>query len=471
MLPKLGFHGAAGAVTGSHHLLDTGRTLLGIDAGLFQGSRELDRLNWRVFGHDIRLMDALVLTHAHIDHCGRVPVLSREGYRGPVFSTSATLELAGLMLRDSARIMEEESVHDSHHPEQREEGGPQGRDPPFQSEPLFTERDVENALGLFRPIDYGRQFSPGVDVNVRFRDAGHILGSAMLELDVSGRTLIFSGDLGRPGSPLVRDPERPAAADWLVLESTYGDREHADKADRGQRLFSIIRETVERGGNVVIPAFTVGRTQDILYELNPFAESGRLPRIATFVDSPMAISAGEIYRRHPECFDEPTRAFLARGDDPLSFPGLVLARTRDDSKRINSLKEPHIVIAGNGMCTGGRVRHHLAQNLGREESTILFVGYQAEGTLGRQLRDGSRSVRMFGKPFDVRAHIEVMDAYSAHADRSEILDWLGGFRKFPQKVFLVHGEPQASASLAEAIEQRFGVRAAVPRPGETYELD
>jgi metallo-beta-lactamase family protein len=470
-LPRLEFHGAAGAVTGSHHLLDTGRTRLGIDAGLVQGSREMEWLNWQGFGHDIRRMDALVLTHAHIDHCGRVPVLAKDGYRGPVFSTAATLDLAGLMLHDSARLMEEEALHDSHHPEQGEEGRLRGGGVAVRSEPLFTERDVEDALGLFRPQDYGRPFSPAPDIQVRFRDSGHILGSAMVELDISGRVGIFSGDLGRPGSPLLRDPERIAEADWLVMESTYGDREHADKADRGRRLFSIIRETIDRGGNVVIPAFTVGRTQDILYELNTYAEKGQLPLIATFVDSPMAISAGEIYRRHPECFDVETLAMLARGDDPLSFPGLRLARTKEESIKINALREPHIVIAGNGMCTGGRVRHHLAQNLGREESTILFVGYQAEGTLGRQLRDGSKMVRMFGKPFDVRAHIEVIDAYSAHADRSEILDWLEGFKTFPRKIFLVHGEPQASASLASAIYQRFGIEPTVPRSGETLELD
>jgi len=231
-----------------------------------------------------------------------------------------------------------------------------------------------------------------------------------------------------------------------------------------------VKETIDRGGNVVIPAFTVGRTQDLLYELNPYAESGRLPRISTFVDSPMAISAGEIYRRHPECFDDEARAHLARGDDPLGFPGLVLTRTRDQSKRINSTREPHIIIAGNGMCTGGRVQHHLAQNLGREESTVLFVGYQAEGTLGRKLRDGARTVDMFGKSFDVRAHIESLDAYSAHADRSEILGWLGGFGKFPQKVFLVHGEPAASASLAASISRQFGAETVIPRPQERFEL-
>jgi len=463
MVIRLQFGGAAGGVTGSHHLLDTGNARLGVDAGLYQGSRETEQMNRRGFGHDPRDMDALLLTHAHIDHCGRVPLLAKMGFRKPVFCTGATRDLADLMLRDSARLMEEEAEHDGRHPDRSDR-------PSFQG-PLFSENDVEAALHLFRPVDYGSSFSFGAGLSITFRDAGHILGSAMLELDISGRKMVFSGDLGRPGSPLVRDHELVGEADWLVLESTYGDREHADKRDRSQRLLSIVGETVGRGGNVVIPAFTVGRTQDILYELNPYAESGRLPRIATFVDSPMAISAGEIYRRHPECFDDETRAFLARGDDPLSFPGLRLTRSRDESKAINSMREPHIVIAGNGMCTGGRVQHHLVQNIGREESTILFVGYQAEGTVGRKLRDGAKMVNMFGKSFDVRARIESLDAYSAHADRSEILDWLGGFKRSPQKIFLVHGEPPASASLASAIMRQSGAEVIIPRPGERFELD
>jgi len=462
MVIKLQFHGAAGTVTGSHHLLDTGKVKVGIDAGLFQGPGELEELNRQGFGHDPRQMDALLLTHAHIDHSGRVPLLAKNGYRKPIFSTGATRDLADLMLRDSARLMEEDAVHESHHPDQRDRMASPG--------PLFLERDVDAALRLFRPVPYGSGFFLGRDLDIVFRDAGHILGSAILELNLAGRKLVLSGDLGRKGSPLIRDPVRVAEADWLVLESTYGDREHADKADRGQRLLTIIKETIDRGGNVVIPAFTVGRTQDLLYELNAIVESGRLPRVTTFVDSPMAISASEIYRRHPECFDDETNALLARGDDPLWFPGLTNTRTRDESKQINFTREPHIVISGNGMCTGGRVQHHLAQNLGREESTVLFVGYQAEGTLGRRLRDGARTVGMFGKQFEVRCRVESLDSFSAHADRTELLGWLRGFKRFPRRVFLVHGEAPASSSLAAAIRQEFGAEVLIPRPGEEFEL-
>jgi metallo-beta-lactamase family protein len=281
----------------------------------------------------------------------------------------------------------------------------------------------------------------------------------------------MSGDLGRPGAPFLRDPETVAEADWLVLESTYGDREHADKSDRGRRLFDIVRETIGRGGNVVIPAFAVGRTQEILYELNAFAEKGLLRGVPVFVDSPMAISASEIYGRHPECFDADTKAMLSRGDDPLSFPGMKFTRSKEQSKAINDLREPHIIISASGMCTGGRVVHHLAHNLERPESTVLFVGYQAEGTTGRRIRDGARRIRLFGKDFEVRARVAVLDSFSAHADRSEILEWLGRFKRFPGTVFLNHGEGSATESLAQDIRGRFGAKVLTPALGTGVELD
>jgi metallo-beta-lactamase family protein len=447
---RLEFHGGAGGVTGSHTVLDTGKGRIGIDAGTFQGGAGQEELNWRGFGHDVRGLRALLLTHAHIDHSGRVPLLVKDGFGGPVFATSATAELCDIMLRDSARLMDEQSFHEGRHPDQ-------GRPRP----PLYDENDVVRAMGRFRPARYGEPFG-AAGVPVRFRDAGHILGSAMLELDLGGRKLVMSGDLGRPGSPILRDPETVTEADWLVLESTYGDREHSDKANRGQRLYDIVRETVGRGGNVVIPAFAVGRTQDIIYELNNFAE---------FVDSPMAISASEIYRRHPECYDAETKALLIGGDDPLIFPGMKYTRSKEDSKAINGLREPHIIVSASGMCTGGRVVHHLAQNLERAESTILFVGYQAEGTTGRQLKEGAKSIRLFGKEFEVRARVEVLDSFSAHADRSELLDWLGKFKRFPETVFLNHGEEASSASLAEAIRSRFGANVKVPAPQSWVELE
>jgi len=456
---RLEFHGGAGSVTGSHTVLDTGRARIGIDAGTFQGGQQQEERNWRGFGNDVGKLQALLLTHAHIDHSGRVPLLVKNGFRGPILTTAATADLCDVMLRDSAHLMDEESIHGGRHPDQ-------GRFRP----PLYDEKDVERALSRFRQVRYGVP-ADAAGLPVRFRDAGHILGSAMLEIDLAGRKLLMSGDLGRPGSPFLRDPETVAGADWLVLESTYGDREHGDKSDRGRRLFDIVRETMGRGGNLVIPAFAVGRTQEILYELNAYAEKGLLRGVPVFVDSPMAISATEIYRRHPECFDADTLALLARGDDPLAFPMMKLTRSKEDSKAINDLREPHVIISASGMCTGGRVVHHLAQNLDRRESTILFVGYQAEGTTGRRIRDGAKLIRLFGKDFDVRAHVAVLDSFSAHADRTEILDWLGKFRKFPETVFLNHGEGTATESLAGDIRNRFGAKVLTPAIGASAELE
>ncbi len=456
---RLEFHGAAGGVTGSHSVLDNGSFRIGIDAGLFQGG-ERNR-SGSDFGYNPRSLSALLLTHAHIDHTGRVPLLAKQGFRGPIYSTPATADLCEIMLKDSAHLMEEEA--------ERKNGD--GRDRLGQpSAPLYTEEDVVKAIRRFKPIPYGGRVEIG-SLSITFREAGHILGSAMLEVALGDRKLVFSGDLGRPGAPFLCDPAAVTEADWLVLESTYGDRDHAGHIGHGKRLIEIVLETVEKGGNVIIPAFAIGRTQEILYELNPYAEAGKLKGIKCFIDSPMAISAIEIYRSHPECYDSETCELLKHGDDPLEFPGIEYTRSRGDSKAINSQREPHIVISANGMATGGRILHHLAHNIERRESTILFVGYQAEGTLGRQLLDGSKTARIMGKQFDVRARIESLDEFSAHADRSEILNWLRGFERFPGQVFLNHGEPGAAKALAGTIKQEFGVEAIIPRIGESYQLE
>jgi len=459
---RLEFHGGAGTVTGSHMVLDTGDARIGIDAGLFQGPPSLEEQNRQGFGHAAGSLDALLLTHAHIDHSGRVPVLYKAGFRGPTFATAATADLCDLMLRDSARLMAEEASYHNGHPDRRERDG----SPP----PLFSEEDVGDAMRNFRPVVYGAPVGLA-GAKAVFRDAGHILGSATLELETARGRLVLSGDLGRPGAPILRDPEKIDGADYLVLESTYGDREHADKADRGLRLADTVRRTLGRGGNLVIPAFAVGRTQELIYELNQYAEKGLLRGVQCFVDSPMAISATEIYRHHPECFDAETYAYLQGGDDPLEFPGLRYTRTREESKKINELGDPHIVISASGMCTGGRVLHHLARNLERPESTILFAGYQAEGTLGRLIRDGAQKVRIMGRELEVRASIEVLDSFSAHADRSELLEWLGNFKRFPRKVFLNHGEGPSSQALAREIREKYGADAVVAAPGASYELD
>jgi metallo-beta-lactamase family protein len=456
---RLEFHGAAGGVTGSHLVLDNDGFRIGIDAGLFQGGE--GKRNRSGFGHDPRSLGALLLTHAHIDHSGRVPLLVKQGFRGPIYSTPATFDLCDIMLKDSAHLMEEEAERES-----RDGGDRFGQ----SSAPLYTEEDVVRAMRRFKPVEYGRRVEMG-GLSVVFREAGHILGSAMPEITQGNQKLVFSGDLGRPGAPFLCDPARVTEADWLVLESTYGDRDHAYHAGRGKRLLEIVLDTVERGGNVVIPAFAVGRTQEILYELNPYAEAGKLKGIKCFVDSPMAISAIEIYRRHPECYDSETSELLKHGDDPLEFPGTEYTRSRESSKAINRVNEPHIVISANGMATGGRILHHLAHNLERPESTILFAGYQADGTLGRQLLSGAKTARIIGREFDVRARVESLDEFSAHADRSEILEWLRGFKRFPARVFLNHGEPGATEALAQTIRQEFGADVVVAKTGESYVLE
>lgn len=456
---KLEFHGAAGGVTGSHMVLDTEDFRIGIDAGLFQGS-EADQ-NRSGFGHEPGSIKALLLTHAHIDHSGRIPLLIKEGFSGQVHSTPATKDLCEIMLKDSAHLMEEAADHDNRN---RDQGNSQWRPP------IYTKNDVVQALRQFRPIGYSKAHDIG-GLSFKFKDAGHILGSAMIELSLGNKKLVFSGDLGRPGAPFLRDPEKVDEADWLVLESTYGDKDHEDIADRGKRLLEIVLETLERGGNVIIPAFAIGRTQEILYELNPYAEMGKLKGVKCFVDSPMAVSATEIYSRHPECFDEDTLSLLKRGDSPLEFPGMQYARSRDESKAINDLREPHIIISASGMCTGGRILHHLVQNIERKNCTLLFVGYQANGTIGRRLLDGVKSIKIMEKQLEVRAKIESLDAFSAHAGRNEILDWLRAFKKFPGQIFLNHGESSATHSIAEAIRNEFDSNVIIPEVGQKFTLE
>jgi metallo-beta-lactamase family protein len=452
----LEFYGAAGGVTGSHMVLGDKDLRIGIDAGLFQGC-ETDR-NQAGFGHDPHSLDALLLTHAHIDHSGRIPLLVKEGFSGPICSTLATKDLCEIMLKDSAHLMEEAAEHERRNRKH-------GQFPP----PLYREGDVVQALRQFEPIGYDKEHEIG-SISFRFRDAGHILGSAMVELFAGEKKLVFSGDLGRPGVPFLRDPAKVDEADCLVLESTYGDKDHGKIADRGKMLREIVLETLERGGNLIIPAFAVGRTQEILYELNPYAEAGRLKGVKCFVDSPMAISATEIYSRHPECFDAEMLGLLRSGDSPLEFPGIRYVRSRDESKAINEEREPHIIISASGMCTGGRVLHHLTHNIERKDCTILFIGYQAEGTLGRRLLDGAKSIKIMEKQLDVRARIESLDAFSAHAGRNEILDWLRAFREFPGQVFLNHGEPYAIRAIADTIRHEFDAEVNIPEAGQKFSL-
>ena len=461
---RLAFHGAARGVTGSCHLLEVaGRSIL-VDCGFFQGPREIVDDNREPFAFDPRAIDWLLLTHAHLDHCGRIPLLAKAGFRGEIIATSATRELARLVLLDAANLQEEDA--------RRSERRAQRRGAPVQ-EPLYTVDEAAWSFDRFgRNAACGERIALADGLAVTFIDAGHILGSAALVVEASEgeahRTIVFSGDVGSPGHPIVRDPTPPPHADVLVMESTYGDRCHRPLADSVEGLWEAVAETLTRGGNGVIPAFALERSQEILYFLRQGIERGRLPRtLPVFLDSPMAISATEIMRRHPECFDAEMLGILQRGE-PTTPPGLHLTRETAESMAINRIAGGAVIIAGSGMCTGGRVRHHLRNHLWREASSVIFVGFAAEGTPARAIIDGAPSVPILGEPVQVRAHIHTINGFSAHADQSELLAWQAGTGR--PKTFLVHGEPaRGMQALADLLAAR-GRDVVMPRTSEVYAL-
>jgi metallo-beta-lactamase family protein len=451
--PTLQFLGAAGTVTGSMHLLETGGRRILLDAGLFQGLKPLRLRNWAGRLAEPRRVDAVVLSHAHLDHSGYLPLLVRQGFRGPIHCTPATADLLGVMLRDSAHLLEEEA----------ERANRYGYSKHRPALPLYTVADAEAALALLDSRRFGKPYDVVSGVTALFRRAGHILGAATIELVTAGavpRRLVYSGDLGRWDRPLLRDPEPVLKADVLLLESTYGDRLHPGNGEA--ELARIVRDAARRGGVILVPAFTVGRVQELLWLLEHLEETGRIPALPVHLDSPMAIEVNEIYARHADELDPGAR--LPTGKR------VHLARTPEESKRLNDITGPAIIVSASGMATGGRVLHHLSLRLPDPRTTVLLVGFQAAGTRGRSLQDGAREVRMLGRDVPVRATVESIDALSAHADREETLRWLGGFTRPPRQTYLVHGEPAAAAALAQAIEARYrwAVRAAAD--GETVEL-
>jgi metallo-beta-lactamase family protein len=465
---ELSFLGAAGTVTGSRHLVRSNWGRLLIDCGLFQGLKELRERNWTPFPVKPRALDAVLLTHAHIDHSGYLPRLVAQGFRGPIWATPATADLCRIMLLDSAHLQEEEAEyanrkgHSRHHP----------------ALPLYTVAEAEVALRRLRELPYGQraEVAPGIDV--RLSDAGHILGSAIAELWVAGAArstdgdepdLVASGDLGRYGTPIVRDPTPIAAGRTLILESTYGDRLHPTN-DPAQELARVVRETAARGGILVVPSFAVGRTQDLLYNLRALQAAGAVPVLPITVDSPMAVEATDLYVRHREDHDLETLQLEQSGIKPLAPRGLSFARTREQSMALNEASGPAIIIAASGMVTGGRILHHLRRLLPDPRTTVLFVGYQGAGTRGRLLLDGAPQIKMFGEMVPVRARIERIDGFSAHADQNEILRWLGGFRQPPAHTYLVHGEDGAATTLAALIHERMGWTVSVATDGQTVPL-
>jgi len=457
--PALTFLGAAGTVTGAKFLLETGGPRLLLECGMFQGLRELRARNWQPPPVEPRALDAVLLSHAHIDHSGYLPRLARDGFAGPIYCSPGTADLLRIMLPDAARLQEEEA-------EYRNRTGATRHAPAL---PLFGADDAERALGLVRPVAFGQRFAPARGVDAAFRSAGHILGASIVEVAAAGRRLVYSGDLGRYGAPVMRDPEPVEGAGTLLVESTYGDRLHP--ADDGTPVIErAVARAAARRGFLLIPAFAVGRTQEILYLLRSLEEAGRIPRVAVYLDSPMGIEATVAYARHPEEHDTAAREVAAGGGRPFVPARFHLSRTTEDSKRLNDLEGPAIVVAGSGMATGGRILHHFRRRLPDERTTVLFVGYQAAGTRGRLLREGADRVRIFGEDIPVRAAILTTDALSAHADRDEILRWLRGFRRPPATTYVVHGEPEAARALRDTVERELGWRCHVAEDGARVAL-
>lgn len=441
---KLGFHGAAGNVTGSCYLLQANGMNIMIDCGLYQ-EHDLKARNWERFPISPRKVDAVVLTHAHLDHCGRLPRLVRDGYDGMIYCTSATAEIAKIVMEDCGRINEEDAEFKRLRHER------EGRSGPFKEEPLYTEEDAEAVGSHFSCWDNHRPLQLGEGIQVEFLEAGHILGASSVRFTVTQgsqqRKIVFSGDIGRWNMPLLRDPQNVGEADYVIIESTYGNREHEEADSIPGELERIVNHTCEAGGNLIIPSFAIERTQELLYFLAQLTHENRIPHLRIFVDSPMASRVSEIFARYPMLLDTDAIRLARR----YRVSNITLVKSAAESKTINHIRGSVIVIAGSGMCTGGRIKHHLTKNIDRPESTVLFVGYQARNTLGRIILDGTKEVRILGASYPVKAQIERISGFSAHADRNELMRWLETVKGTPRRVFVSHGEPDGAAALRDRI--------------------
>ena len=462
---KVSFHGAARTVTGSCFLVEAAGSKFLIDCGMFQGSPEISERNELPFPFSPAELDFVILTHAHIDHCGLLPRLHKEGFQGKIHCHDATKALCEVTLLDSAHIQEGKSRW------LQSKGRRRGLRP---RPPLYTTYDAQRCMEDFQGHEYGESFSPkNENIKVTLFDAGHILGSATISLEIEEEgkklTTVFSGDVGNALAPIIGDPQSPARADYVIVESTYGGRQHGPPAKRRDELKKAVLGTVKRGGRLIIPSFAIGRTQELLYLLNSLVESGEVPRIPIFLDSPMAVKATSVFARHDECYDKEAKAHLAEGDLIFDFPGLQLIESREDSRALNHLRGPLVVISASGMCTAGRIQHHLKHHLWRSDTTVLFVGYQAAGTLGRRLLDGAKTVQIFGDRIRVRARIEDLGSFSAHADHDGVIAWLDKIDGV-SKVFLVHGEEEALFALEDALVEKGESLPYVPSLGEVVEL-
>ena len=466
----LQFWGAAQTVTGSMHLVEADGHRLLLDCGMAQGRREEAKKLNSEFPFDPEKIDAVVLSHAHLDHSGKLPMLVKKGFSGSIFSTSATRDLCSAMLADSASLQEMDAKYVNRQNEK------QGL--PF-IKPLYTLHDVARTMRLFQTVEFQRPLEILPGIKMTFRNAGHILGSASVALDIAEggdkkkvTALAFTGDLGRKGAAVVKDPDIIDRADILITESTYGGRDHGPMDEARKSLARVVSETANNRGLLIIPAFAVGRTQDVVYHLHDLMQSKEIPQMPVYVDSPLATNITEIFRAHPECFDDETEQLLMQdgGDDPFGFNMLRYTRSTEESKKLNNIRRPAIIISASGMCEGGRVLHHLRRNIGDPNTTVLFVGFQAENTLGRKLLRGDKTARIYGEEHEVRARMEKIDGYSAHADEGEMLDFINAIPNRPKHVFVVHGEPDATAAMAAGLA-RLGIEnIAIPERGERFEV-
>jgi metallo-beta-lactamase family protein len=456
---KLRFLGAAQNVTGSRHLLEANGVRILIDCGLYQERHFIER-NWDPFPIPPDSIDAVLLTHAHLDHCGLLPKLVKEGFNGKIYCTSATAELARIILLDSAKIQEEDAEH------KRKRHAKQGRKGPYPEVPLYTTEDAQACFPLFSPVEYRKAIPLGDGVETTFYDAGHVLGSSIIRAKVhwngQERIILFSGDIGRPNRPILCDPTVFDAADYVLVESTYGDRLHDEAMDAKEIIGNVINSTKKAGGNIIVPSFALERSQEILYYINELLLDKAIPSLRIFLDSPMASKITEVFQHHSELFDEQMATFMRNFGSPFNLSQIEMAGDAAQSKAINNIKGTVLVIAGSGMCTGGRIKYHLANNISRPQSSIMFVGYQAVGTLGRQIVDGAKKVRILGQQYSVKANIVQVHGFSAHADRFELLTWLKGLQSPPRKVFVIHGEAESASNFADYLRRQTGWDVFVP---------
>lgn len=472
---KITFLGATKQVTGSNFLVEAAGKKFLVDCGMFQGRGDTEAQNYKEFAYNPAEIDFMLLTHAHIDHSGRIPKLYKEGFKGQIFAHKATCDLCNIMLQDSGHIQEMESVWKNKKRQRK------GEEP---LEPLYTVQDAVDTLELFTPVQYDELIEIDTNIHVRFNDAGHMLGSSIIEIweNVDGKETkaVFTGDLGNNDIPLLGEPTMIDDADFLVMESTYGSRLHNRNEEKAEIFLDIVSRTLDNKGTVVIPSFAVGRTQEILYELNKLKENrtdekfrnqyATLMKAPVYVDSPLAISATQIFRENMDIFDEETKSRISMGDNPLEFPGLRFAQTADESKSLNENPEPAIIISASGMCEVGRIKHHLKHHLWQPNSTVLFVGYQAPGTLGYSIVNGAEAVKIFGEEINVNANVEYIEGYSGHADQEWLMNFIYSFIKKPKHIFLVHGEEESQEILRNKIIDEVGINVTVPDWGETYDL-